>query len=76
MDTATFEDLYAFQKRIKDLMDANTLIRVEDKGGKLEIVEESLDEDLQKQLRDARKRVYQAILNRYPDSLPHKVKRM
>ncbi len=76
MNTATFEELSAFQKSIKDLMDANTLIRVEDKNGKLEIVEESMDEDLQQQLREAWKRVYQVLTDRYADRLPHKANRM
>lgn len=74
MDTPTFEELDAFQKHIKDLMDANTLTRVEDKKGKLEIVEESIDDHLQEELREARKRVFLAIKRRFEDKLPHKVR--
>lgn len=68
----TLDALRAIQASIKDAMDGNTLTSVNEA---MKIVEESIDEDLQKQLRDAWKHVFAVIRKHYPDDLDHKIRR-
>lgn len=71
MDTPTFEELCAIQEHIKDAMAVNTLITVKDD----DVVEQPIDDDLHRKLREAWKHVYLVMDRQYPEKMPHKVKR-
>ena len=72
MAEPTLETLRRIQDAVKNAMDQNTLTTVEGE----EIVEEPIDGELHKRLRDVWKYVFERIRRLYPDAVDHKVRRV